>query len=260
MPLKQCLNTYKQLLIIIIFMSSFFLQAQIVNIESIRKEKDSIGWSGYASLDIELQKNANTIFTVENELRLEYKTPKSLWFFINDMDFKTINTDKIVNKSTQHLRFSYKLSKITSFETFVQTQSDRVSEIDLRALLGAGLRFRLHKTNQYKFFMGTTFMYEYEKSIDEIGEQLIHNDLRSSTYFSFKIKPSNSVYILSTSYYQPLFNKISDFRILSETSLVIQLFKNFKFRTTFSYEYDSFPVSTIVKEQYKLTNGIVYAF
>lgn len=259
MLLKRFLRIYKQLLVIIFVMSSCFLQAQIVNVENLRKEKDTVGWSGYARLDLELEKNANSIFVIENQLKLQYKTKKSLWFLIHDMDFKEVNSVKIVNKSTQHLRFSYELSPKTSFESFIQSQSDRVSQIKLRALVGAGLRFKLYTGKQAKFFLGTTLMYEYEKSIEEEVNS-IHNDIRKSIYVSFKLHPTNNISIVNTTYYQPLINKFSDYRILSETSLVFNVLKNLKFLTTFSYQYDAFPVLTVVKEQYKLKNGLVYFF
>lgn len=103
-------------------------------------------------------------------------------------------------------------------------------------------------------------MYEHEDSLEDTKENSVHNDFRKSMYLSFKVKPNSNVSIISTSYYQPLLNQISDVRFLSETSITFKIIKNLKFINTFSYEYDSFPVLNIVKEQYKLTSGLLYTF
>ncbi len=242
-----------------LLISCFLLKAQIVNVENLRHEVDSLGWSGHVRLDGQIEKNNNgRILNFSNQLRLQYKRNKSLWFLIHDMSFKEINATEIINNSTQHLRYSLELSPRISYEAFLQSQSDKVSDIKLRALVGTGLRGSVYTSKKYKFFLGTTIMFEYENSVDEIEN--VHNDLRSSTYFSFKIKPNEHISLVSSNYFQPLFNKISDYRILSETALMLTIVKNLKFITTVYYIYDSFPVTNVAKEQYKLTNGVVYSF
>ena len=252
-------NLLRTSISILLLISSYFLNAQIVNVENLRHEADSLGWSGHARLDFELeQNNTSKIFSFTNQLRVQYKTNKSLWFLIHDLSFKEINSSEITNNSTQHLRYSYKLSNKLSYESFLQSQSDRISEIKLRALIGTGLRFHLHESEKYKFYLGTTVMFEHEDSVDAI--EGIHNDIRSSSYFSFKVKPNDNISIVSSNYFQPLFNKISDHRILSETSVLFTIVKNLKFITTFFYLFDSFPVTSVAKEQYKLSNGLIYSF
>jgi len=259
MLFQHCHKNFKRLTSIFMLMYSFLLSAQIVNVENLRHETDSIGWSGHARVDMEVEKNNTArIFNFTNQLRLQHQGEKSLWFLIHDMNFKTINGGEINNNSTQHLRFSHKIAPKISYEAFLQSQSDRVSEIKLRALVGTGLRFHLYESETYKFFLGVTVMYEHENSVDQIEN--IHNDIRNSTYLSFKIKPSENISFVSTNYYQPLVNKFSDFRVLSESSLLIKLFKKLSFISTFRYLYDSFPVENVANEQFKLTQGLVYFF
>lgn len=239
----------------------FFLlsQAQIVNVENLRHEPDSLGWSGFVSLKFELQKNnTSNIFNIENQSRVQYKRAKSLWFLINDLSFKKVNSTEITNNSTQHLRYSHILTPKVSLESFFQLQRDRISEIELRSLFGTGLRFNVLEQKKYKFYFGTTFMYEYEHAENDI-EDIQHN-LRSSNYLSFKVKPNINWSVVSSNYYQPLYENLSDYRFLSETSILINLFKHLKLTTTFYYLYDAFPVINVSKEQYKLTHGLLYSF
>lgn len=252
-------NIVQRVLLVFILMSSSFLYCQIVNIENLRKDKDTIGWSGNISLDFNIEKNRNRIVAFSNQLRVQYKTNKSTWFLINDMNFKEVNTTDIVNNSTQHLRFSHTLSPKISYEAFLQSQADEISEISLRALLGTGLRFRLYTAETINFFLGTTIMFEYEDSKEEL-ENIIHRDIRNSIYVSFKVHLKNNISIVSTNYYQPRMDMFADFRILSETSILFTIIKNLNFSTSFSYLFDSFPATNAVKEQFKLSNGLVYFF
>ena len=111
----------------------------------------------------------------------------------------------------------------------------------------------------FNFFLGTTVMFEYEDSVDDINDN-IHRDIRNSIYASFKLKLKDNISIVSTNYYQPRMDMFSDFRILSETSLLFTIIKNLKFTTSFSYLFDSFPATNAVKEQFELSNGLVYFF
>jgi len=258
MPWKHYHNLYKKLLILLFFMSSFFSFGQIINIENLRRVTDTTGLSGFARLDLRLQKNTNQIFSISNRIRLQYKTPKSLWLFIHNLDFSEANSEQLVSSNTQHLRFNHKLKPKIKWEAFLQSQRDKIAAIKFRGLAGTGLRFKLTSLEKYKFYLGSLIMFEHEKSVNEVEN--IHNDWRSSSYFSFSLYPKENITIVSTSYYQPRLDNFIDYRILSETSLSFKIIKNLKFTTSFTYMYDKFPVTGIVQEQYLLSNGLVYFF
>lgn len=247
----------KSIFSLFIFVNSYCITAQIVNVENLRHDIDSLGWSGHARLDIELEKNnTSRILNFTNQLRIQYRNEKNLWFLIHDMSFKEINTNEITNNSTQHLRYSRTLSSKFSYEAFLQSQTDKISEIKLRALVGNGVRYNLYASKKYKFFLGVTLMYEHENSVDDIEN--VHNDIRNSNYFSLKVQPNSNISLVSSNYFQPLVTQFSDYRILSESSILFKIFKKLKFITTFYYIYDSFPVTNVVKEQFKLTSGLIY--
>ena len=102
-------------------------------------------------------------------------------------------------------------------------------------------------------------MYEYEKASD-ITENRIHKDFRASTYLSFSIYPTETIGIISTSYYQPRLDALNDYRLSSTTSILFRIIENLAFKTTFIYNYDAYPVVTIPKSQYELTNGLLFTF
>ena len=249
----------KKLLILILLFSFGFCHAQIVNVESLRRASDTSKWTGFASLSIDLTKNTNKIFNIKNRIQVQYVYKKHLILFINDFDFKEANKSKLVSKSTQHLRFNYRFHNRVAWEVFAQSQYDEISAIDFRGLLGTGPRFKLSKSKDYNFFAGVLMMFEYEHVQNNL-ENIIHREFRNSTYLSFSLFPKDNISVVSTTYFQPLYRNFSDFRISSDSSIAIGVFKNLALKIGFTYLYDAFPAIGVPKEQYKLTNGLTYLF
>lgn len=250
----------KRLFFVILF--SFFItfiNAQIINVENIRKQQDSSGWSGNIGVKVQLTKNVNTIFNFSNRIRVQHLNKNHLWLFINDIDLKEANSKNLVNKNSQHLRYNYFINKNITWEAFVQLQSDEISAINFRGLVGIGPRFNFSKKENYKYFIGTLLMYENEEEKNNT-QKIINSDVRASLYFSFRLYPKKNISLVSTTYYQPRVNKLEDYRISSQTSLALKIIENLSFTTTFTYQFDAFPVVGIPTEQYKLTNGLVYSF
>lgn len=250
----------KFILSFIVFTYFHFSFGQVINIESMRKATDSAKWTGSVSLDFGLIKNTSKVFRVASKAFVQYNNKKQLWLFINDLNFQKIEGNSFVNKGTQHLRYNYTIAPKTKIEAFAQAQYDAISEIDFRGLLGVGPRFKLTTNDNYKVYIGTLVMYEYEKASDVVTER-IQRDVRASTYLSFSLYPTENITIVSTSYFQPKLESFADYRIANDTSLILKLFDNLAFKSSFSYNYDAKPViESIPKTQYELTNGLLYTF
>ncbi|WP_405572859.1 DUF481 domain-containing protein [Winogradskyella sp. Asnod2-B02-A] len=232
--------------------------AQIVNVESLRRVSDTSKWSGATNLDIGLIKNTKSIFKISNKIRLQYNTYKNLYLFVNDLKLDKIEGNSFVNKGIQHIRYNRKILNRLKLEVFVQSQYDAISDIKFRGLLGIGPRFKLSKSDKYRLYLGTLFMFEHEEASEDSIKIL--RDFRGSTYFSCSLYPLENISLVSTTYYQPLLKQFSDFRISNETSIGIKVLKNLLFKTTFTYNFDANPIIGIPKTQYELTNGIVYTF
>ncbi|MCK0125457.1 DUF481 domain-containing protein [Gelidibacter sp. F2691] len=234
-------------------------QAQVINIETMRRKTDSAKWTGSLSLDASFIKNKNSIFKIANKAHVQYNNSKELWLFVNDLKFEKAAGESFVNKGTQHLRYNHRLTETVKMEVFAQAQYDAISEIDFRGLLGVGPRFKLSSNEDYRFYLGTLIMYEYEKA-SEIEVNNVNENLRASTYFSFSLYPTETLGIISTSYYQPRLDAFKDYRLSSTTSILLKIWENLSFKTTFTYNFDAYPVVTIPKAQYELTNGLLYTF
>lgn len=242
-----------------LFLGTLSAQAQIVNVESLRRVSDTSRWSGNASLSFNLIKNKNTLFNLRNTLQVQYLYKQHLVLFINEINFKEVNAKNLVDKGIQHFRYNYRFSKSFAWEGFVQSQFDEISAIDFRGLIGTGPRFKVSKSETYNFFLGTALMFEYEK-IENALENVRNRDFRNSSYLSFSLFPKENISIVSTTYIQPRLNKWSDFRISNDSKVVIGIVKNLGLSIGVKYLYDAFPAIGIPKEQYRITNGLTYSF
>ncbi len=237
---------------------SIQIQSQILNAESLRKVTDTSGFSGAASLSFSLKRDVNDYFGFSSSIHVQYKMNKHLVLLKNDIELQNIEGNKFENAGITHLRYNYRFHPRIAWEIFTQAQYNKVSKIEFRYLFGTGPRFKLTTSEKYKCYLGTHIMYEHEELSD--GVTPIQRDFRSSSYLSFSLYPTNTLSLVSTTYYQPKLRDFEDYRISSQTSLLIDLFKNFAFKTTYTFTYDEFPAIGIPNSQYNLESGIVYTF
>ncbi|WP_027126060.1 DUF481 domain-containing protein [Gelidibacter mesophilus] len=246
-------------LTVLLFLLTTLASAQVINIESFRKSTDSISWTGAAGLDFSIIKNKNSLFRIGTKAHVQYKNEFELWLIVNEINFQKVAGSSFVNKGIQHLRYNYRITPKIKMEGFVQVQYDAISEIDYRGLIGLGPRFKLNSNDDYRFYLGTLVMIEHEKA-SPIVEDRIQKDIRGSVYFSLSMYPTDNLSIISTSYYQPSFELLKDFRFSNESSLLLKIYESLALKTTFTYNFDAFPIEGIPKTQYELTNGLLYIF
>lgn len=248
----------KNLTLAILLFSASYGQAQILNAESLRKVTDTSGFSGAASLNFALKRNVNEFVTFGSDVHLQYKNNNHLALFKNDVNFQKIEGEDFENSLISHLRYNYKFHSRVAWEVFAQGQYNKVNLIKFRGIVGSGPRFKVTTSEKYKFYLGTAAMFEYEEVTD--GVTPLQRNFRGSSYFSFSLYPSDNISIISTTYYQPLFKDVSDYRISSQSSLLVGLFADFSVKLSHTFIYDAFPAVGIPNSQYEFTTGLAYTF
>ena len=248
----------RSLLVVLILCVSISSSAQILNAESLRKVTDTSGFSGTTSLRFSLKRTTRDFLTVSSGIHVQYKMKPHLIIFKNHIQFQKIEGAKLENNGVSHLRYNYRFHPRIAWEVFVQAQYNKISLITFRGLLGTGPRFKLNNSDNYKFYLGTLVMYEHEELED--GVTPIQRDFRGSAYFSMSLYPTETVTFISTTYFQPALSNFSDYRISSQSSLVIDVYKNLAFLVRYNFTYDEFPAVGIPDSQYDFSTGIVYSF
>lgn len=247
----------RSLIFIILILASLSTNSQILNVESLRKVTDTSGWSGSASVNFSLRRSTNDFFTIYSDAHIQYKMNKHLILFKNVIYFQKIEEESFTNSGVSHIRYNYRFHKRISWEFFIQGQYNKVSLIDFRGLVGTGPRFKLTSSEKYKFYLGTLVMYEQEELSDGTN---IQRNIRGSSYLSFSLYPTDKLTIVSTTYYQPRFSDLGDFRISSQSSLAVDLIKNIALSINYNFTYDKTPAIGIPNSEYSFTTGLAYTF
>lgn len=245
---------------LILFLAQFSLRstAQVVNVESARMRSDTVGWTGKMGAAFSLTENTRKIFQLHLGAQLQYKTSndKGLWLILGNFGLLKSSNQRLVSENLVHLRYNRKVNEWLRWEFFGQHQNNAITQIDSRLLFGTGPRFKLVKKEKFRMYAATLAMYEREK---ELTEPVIkHSDLRSSSYLSFSWEPQSNMSLMSTTYFQPLFNKFSDHRVLNTLSFTIDATPHLGVTVNWNYLFDSAPAGTAPKTTYHFGTGLTY--
>ncbi len=97
-------------------------------------------------------------------------------------------------------------------------------------------------------------MYEIENtSPPEFPEE--NRDNRLSNYLSLGFTFGKLV-LNHITYYQPNLERFNDFRLNTETSINLQIYRQLSFTNSFTLIYDARPPATVRKTRYALSSGI----
>jgi Protein of unknown function, DUF481 len=231
------------------------LNAQIINIEDKRiKTKDSISWYGDFSLNASVVQLNKSILTFRSTAQIEYKKNKHLLLSLSDYALLKGGKESFENAAFQHLRYNYKLNKTLSWELYTQIQNNKIQHIELRALVGTGIRWRIYKSSNGKsrLYIGTALMQEYNRFKDDE----IAYFSRISSYLSTVYEPNKQVKFSSNTYYQPNVRHFTDARLSSQNMLTFKFNKHLSFRIDFTLGYDHTLPQGIKPTFYTWSNGL----
>ncbi|HRB67210.1 MAG TPA: DUF481 domain-containing protein, partial [Chitinophagales bacterium] len=207
-------------------------------IESQRYVTDTIGWAGEYNLGFTFGKQKDKYFAFFNSAHVQYKNKKNLYLILGNLDILKSGKNKVINSGFFHFRYNYKIRKWLRWEAFSQVQYNKLTGLRMRFLLGTGPRFKLVEVNKFKSYLGTLYMLEYEINEDKT-EKLLQG--RFSGYLSFSFRPINTIELVSTTYYQPRFDAIKDFRVSTENAIFFKFHKILSFGLNYRMTYDSRP-------------------
>jgi Protein of unknown function, DUF481 len=234
------------------------VSSQIVNIESSRMQSDTVGWMGGAGAAVNLTQNTRQIFGADLETHLQYKTSndQGLWLMLLNYGFLKVGADRLISNGFAHVRYNRKVNEWLRWEVFGQFQNNSITQIDSRVLAGTGPRFKLVKNKTIRIYAASLLMYEREK--EKVTPTISHNDLRSSNYVSFTWIPKDNLELISTTFFQPLYKKLSDYRILNQATFRVRATKHFSLSLKWHYLHDKFPAGTAPKTTYTFATGFDY--
>ncbi len=234
------------------------LQAQLVNVEKSRKDAKP-GFQGHVDLNLMLTQNTKQIFEAGTSALLQYTRARHTILLLNNIGLMRIEGDNLINNGFQHLRYNYTLGTgFTTAEIFTQHQYNSIRLLQRRFLLGGGPRFRVYETDDLGVYIAPLVMYEQELLSDD--EKTQTDKFKGDLYVSITYALNERINFTHTTYYQPDFAILKEYRVSSETGLEMKFNESFSFLVTFNLAYDSDPPMNIPELFYTLKNGIMYNF
>ena len=245
----------------IILLSSFAVSQ--VNTEAMRNNKDRSGFANTLGFDFGFEKSKEEVMEVAGKYRLDFLGKNGLQSFLvlsyeNGYEKEDDSKNSIVNKGFGHLRFTKNISDKLFLETFTQYGFNDFLLMKERMLYGSGVRYRVLDQQIFSGYVGIGVMQEDE--IYNLDSEFNMNLLRSTNYFSWKIKFNDNSSLQNTAYYQFDTKNTSDRRMLYDGDLNIALNNKLAFTLSLNFRYDSDPHGDLGKTYTQLKNGIEYIF
>lgn len=246
--MKQISSLFFFLLIV------FGAHAQIVNIENRRIYEDTSGWSG--SLDAGMavtQNSADVLYSGNFRPRAQYKTRKNFYLMIADLNYTASNKTTYANSGMAHFRYARRLNNGPwKWEAYTQIQYNQLLNQRVRYLIGTGPRWKFIDTNNIRFFVGTSTFWEYEELTQD---GVINSNFRWSNYLSWFIRTKTGFSFSATTYYQPRWDKMKDFRFSGQYQVAQAITKRLDMRIEFNLFYDSAPPVNVRKTVFSSSAG-----
>ena len=236
-------------------------QAQVTNIEAQRVKTDSAGWYGEVNTGFKFVKEVENVFTSNSDARVQYKTKKDLYLLLGEYNWSGASSKTNTHNAYLHLRYNRKLKPSwLRWEIFSQYQFNKITRINLRILNGTGPRFKLVDKEKASLYLGVLYMFEFTKELNQENKVLNLKEHRSSSYISFSVFPNNLISIISTSYYQPRFDKWNDYRISNISEFRAKIAKKVYLSMAYKFNFDTYPSEGISRITHSFENKIGLAF
>ena len=234
----------------------------IVNMDGLHFDNKEDKFSADIDLTISGSSGNSTTSKAALNTQLNWIDESSINLVILGYQYGESNNVRSVNKSFIHYRYIYKLNNSVGWELFGQLETNEFTRLSYRGLLGSGIRYSVANSEKHRAFLGAGGFYskeeiEFTPGLTDDGVEEI---TRANFYFLSKYKITPVISFSNVIYYQPRFNRLSDYRALLETKLDIKIHKDLSFRLSLDVEHDSEPSQTIKSTDISYMTGLVFKF
>jgi putative salt-induced outer membrane protein YdiY len=239
--------------------------AQVVNIETKRRDERKDGVSGTARLNFQFRAGNVKRVDVDFDNFVQVVKNRHIFLGMAGLQFAQAkredddDLESVENERFWHLRHNYVLSSWLLTEVFYQRQVNRFIDLKSRNLVGVGARFRLFRSDRDALYLGTTPMYEREH-LEKSHAMKSGGTARWSNYIAARLGSVRNLDLTSTLYYQPRFSELDDFRILEEAALTVDLSAWMALSIRYTLRYDSTPPAGVNKSDQKITQGLTFTY
>ena len=244
-------------LLVLIF--SFSIAQAIITIVPV-KLGEKPGVSGVMKGSSEKRKGNTDTTNYSGGLRVQYDNNLSyaVWTDFSG-SYGEANGEENTNKTNAHARLIHKLyEKNLNWEVFVQSETNKFTNIDEKYLSGGGLRYDFFDEDYGDLYFGLGGFYErinYTTTIDPS-----ESNARMNSYIAYTLKFGDDAELAYVGYYQPKFEEFSDYIISNAFGLKIHVYKELFLSFIMYYDVDSKPAIGVKKYDYTQKTSFVWEF
>ncbi|MCU0430599.1 MAG: hypothetical protein MUF42_11580 [Cytophagaceae bacterium] len=246
-----------------------FINAQILNIERFRLDKDTFNvWMGNVGFGFSTKKQKVSVFEYHANANVAYLSRKHSYMSINYIKFIKVEKTDVVSEGYTHARLNFFRRKILSYEPFVQFQYDLGRGLEYRQLAGFSFRITLHSHDKINIGFNSGGMWELENWQGKVIRFATEQDstkahtsfIKSTSNVNLRIHLSKMITFFSIMYYQAQWDRFFEPRFINDTQLQLALGKHFAFTTQFTSTLDALPVLENNTFIYSLNSSLTYKF
>ncbi len=234
------------------------VKAQIV---SMSEKKYQEGLKGSVGLGFNLISNTVETLMGSGKVELRYRKKEHSYTFSGDLSYSKSDEKKNVNNGSFGVMYNYQVpDRVVIAEAFSQFQYNTLQKLNGRMLLGGGPRFKLVETEELDCSLVAYTIYLRESYERKVGISNTKSLFKFSSMFSLAAHLSPTTKVSHSTYYEPDFSNLSDYRLWSNTTVKIKITSQFIFNTTFRIDYNSRVPSNVKALMYSFTNSLSYSF
>ena len=237
-----------------------------VNIETLRRLDSKPGWYNDITLSLTYQSGNTDLLRFKSSLRSDYWFNKYHTFGIATLQHGEQGGKLYTDKGFVHLRGARSIVERLSIEMFLQKQFNESILLRDRNLAGGGVRISVLKQRTdtknmgLNLYLGIGGMWENETINDKQHGEIETNIIRSTNYISAAWRIDKRFSVVITGYFQPYTQRLSDFRVLSESRFDFHVTKTVSINTRLNIRYDSEPPTDVEAHDLEIVNGLSYKF
>jgi len=237
---------------------AFAAQAQIVNVQEMLFKEDngfslSLGLTG----DWRIGNTEYTLFKGSTVLRYGYDAHVLLLSVNGAYGIK--GDDRFERRIFEHLRYRYQALDWLGVEGYLQHGYNEFVRLPLRVVGGIGPRFTPYRNDWMQLHLGTAYMIEFteysnDSAYSDAGKK--HYYHRWSSYLAMKLKATDYLSFVHTTYAQPSLEDMTNIKVMVDTTMVVKVTDMFKVTISHDLSYHSHPPEGIKDLDSALVVGI----
>lgn len=189
------------------------------------------------------------------------RTDRNFGYLDVSGDYSKLGGLVSVAKWFAHLRHNFELNHALWWEEYAQIESDRFRRVQVRELLGTGPRFALVQSKPFELFVGASYLLEHtELNSADIAPRGQGTVERLSTYVAATFKPDERILLSTVDYVQPRINQVSDYKILSVSSVAFTITSHLQSRLDATARYESVTPSDVRRADLELKSALQVVF